>query len=170
MKTVGLAAAACALLAVVTGCGSGPSATATPAAGGDLARANTSLRGGEARPLGKGLTLTASAPKPFVPTSGAFPVVSRAVGFEMTVQNDGTAPYAPTLLSLTASTDDGGTKQVIDSAQGYTGVISDDSVQPGRTVHFQVAFAVPTAKTELVITAQPDPAGTEAVIVFDGQV
>ncbi|MBM7772375.1 hypothetical protein JOD54_002579 [Actinokineospora baliensis] len=175
MKTVAVVAAACALLAATTGCGSAtaysatavavPSSSATP---GELARVSPT-RSGEQIALGNGLTITVSAPKAFVPTGAAFPSVPRAVGFEMTVHNDGSSPYSPTLLSLSAVAGGAASRQVIDSAQGYAGAVGTEDVAPGRSTRFSVAFALPTEKVPVVVTAQPDPAGGAVVTVFDGQ-
>ncbi|GLZ41048.1 hypothetical protein [Actinokineospora sp. NBRC 105648] len=174
MKTVGLAGALCALLVVLTGCGGGPAYTASadqPApstASEELAQSGVPPRSGERRPLGNGLTITLSAPKSFVPADSAYPEAVRAIGFEMTVVNNGTSAYRPTLLSLSAMANGAKTQQVIDSTQGYSGVVGAADVPPGRSTRFSVAFAVPEEKAEVQVSAQPDPAGATMVTVFDG--
>ncbi|PPK68950.1 hypothetical protein V5P93_001320 [Actinokineospora auranticolor] len=178
MKTVGLVAATCALLVVLTGCGGGAAGSAepTPAAGAtsvtdELARADSPVtRSGERRPLAEGLTITVSAPKSFVPSASASAGVEakRAVGFEMTVRNDGPALYRSASLSLTAMVNGELTQQVIDSTQGYTGVVGASDVPPGGSMRFSVAFAVPAETVSVLVSAQPDTAGGPSVTVFDG--
>ncbi|RLK54042.1 hypothetical protein CLV68_6044 [Actinokineospora cianjurensis] len=173
VKIVALVAACCALLVAITGCGSATAYSATVTApvptSADLAGVSQPTRSGEPTALGMGLTITVSAPKSFVPTGSAFPAVSRAVGFEMTVRNDGTSPYSPTLLSLSAVAGGAASRQVVDSAQGYTGAVGAEAVAPGRSTRFLVAFALPPEKASVVVSAQPDPAGAAVVTVFDGQ-
>ncbi|WP_018685095.1 hypothetical protein [Actinokineospora enzanensis] len=178
MKTVVSAVTACALLVAVAGCGSGTAYSEAPqrpptAAGpsDNLARAEVpTSRAEERKPLGNGLTLTISAPRAFAPTQPPSPETPRAVGFDMTVQNDGTTSYRPTLLSLTATADGLQIRQVIDATQGYTGAVGTDDVPPGRSVRFSVAFAVPEERVNMLVSAQPDPSSAAVATVFDGQV
>ncbi len=172
MKTVvGLAAASCALLVVLTGCGGGPAYSATaqhssPTAGEKARAAGPVSRSGDRRELGDGLTIAVSAPKSFVPTASTGSGTPRALGFEMTVENNGTGSYRPTLLSLSAEVNGVVSRQVIDSTQGYTGVVGAADVPPGRSVRFSVAFAVPAEKAAVLVSAQPDPATPTTVTVF----
>ncbi|MCP2305141.1 hypothetical protein [Actinokineospora globicatena] len=175
MKIVALVAVCCALLVAITGCGGATAYSATVAAAApsatptELAGVSQPTRSGEPTALGMGLTITVSAPKSFVPTGAAFPAVRRAVGFEMTVRNEGSSPYSPTLLSLSALANGSASRQVIDSAQGYSGAVGTEAVPPGRSTRFLVAFELPPEKVAVVVSAQPDPAGAAVVTVFDGQ-
>ncbi|EWC58574.1 hypothetical protein UO65_6120 [Actinokineospora spheciospongiae] len=173
MKLARLTAAACAALVAVAGCGADDSAptqapTPPPTTLSDkVARSGgPASRGGERTSLGSGLTITVSEAKSFVPTNSASPPAVRAVGFDMAVENDGPAPYKPTLLSLSATANGTATQQVIDSTQGYTGVVGGPEVKPGETLRFSVAFAVPQEKTWVHIGAAPEPGAGSAVTVF----
>ncbi|MGX7827234.1 hypothetical protein ACTG9Q_19310 [Actinokineospora sp. 24-640] len=172
MKTVGRAAA-CVLLAVLAGCGAAESSTPTSqpltSAPERAARPGTIAPGGELTALGGGLSIAVSPPTSFVPTTSATPAAARAVGFEMTVRNDGTGPYQPTLLALRASVEARETRQVVDSTQGYSGLVGAEEIAPGQSVRFSVAFAVPERKADIRVQAKPDPAASVAVTVFDGE-
>ncbi|SDD72908.1 hypothetical protein [Actinokineospora iranica] len=174
MKTVGLAAATSALVVVLTtsACGGGPAtaqAGASTTTGEKIARSAGPLsRATDRTDLGNGISIVISAPKSFVPTASASPVVPRGVGFDMTLENNGTTPYRPTLLSLSASANGTSIQQVVDSTQGYSGVLGQDEILPGRSARFSVAFAVPAEKAAVRVDAQPDPGHGATVTVFDG--
>ncbi|MGW5053427.1 hypothetical protein [Actinokineospora sp. NPDC004072] len=173
MQTVRRAAAACALLAALAGCGAAASSTPTPDRfAPSVERAEppgATAQGGELTALGDGLSIGVSTPKSFIPTSSASPPAARAVGFEMTVRNDGTAPYRPTLLALTAHVGTQTAKQVVDSTQGYSGLVGTEEIAPGQSMRFSVAFAVPREKAAVRVVARTDPAAPVAVTVFDGE-
>ncbi|MFC5288993.1 hypothetical protein ACFPM7_18220 [Actinokineospora guangxiensis] len=173
MQTVRRALAACAALAVLAGCGAAePDAPARAPLGASDERAalpGAAPAGGELTALGDGLTIAVSAPQSFVPTSSASPAVARAVGFEMTVRNEGAAPYRPTLLALTAHVGADKAQQVVDSTQGYGGLVGAEEISPGQSLRFSIAFAAPAQKTGVRVVAKPDPAATAAVTVFDGE-
>ncbi|MGQ0838002.1 hypothetical protein [Actinokineospora sp.] len=175
MKTVvGLTALACALLVSLAGCGGGPAYSApverpTTGSVAEKARSGGTLsRSGERKVLGNGLSIAISAPKSFVPTASAYPDAPRALGFEITVENDGATAYRPTGLSLAASANGVVAQQVIDSTQGYAGLVGAADVPPGQSVRFSIAFAMPADKATVQISAQPDPAARNLVTVFDG--
>ncbi|GGS43157.1 MULTISPECIES: hypothetical protein [Actinokineospora] len=174
MQTARRAAAACALLAALAGCGAAQSSTPPPEQlAPSVERAEppgSTTQGGALTALGRGLSIAVSAPKSFVPTSSASPAAARAVGFEMTVRNDGDTPYRPTLLALTAHVDSQAVKQVVDSTQGYSGLVGTEEIAPGQSMRFSVAFAVPPEKADVRVVAKPDPAAAVAVTVFDGEV
>lgn len=172
MKTVAVVAAACASLVWLAGCGGAVSPDAArEGSSATVERARAGLpapRSGEPTPLGDGLSIAVSQPVSFVPTGNASPAAERAVGFEMTVRNEGVVAYRPTLLALIASAGDEATRQVIDSTQGYSGVVGAAEIAPGRSMRFSVAFAVPPVKTEVRVHARPDPGRPTVVTVFDG--
>lgn len=173
MHTARRALAACAVLAALAGCGAAGSSTPPPSvqpgsADERAARPGTPPPGGELTALGDGVSISVSAPKSFVPTSSASPAAARAVGFEMTVRNEGVDPYRPTLLSLTAHVGADRTQQVVDSTQGYSGIVGTAVISPGQSLRFSVAFAVPADEAEVTVLAKPNPAASAAVTVFDG--
>jgi hypothetical protein len=173
VKPVALAAVLCSLLVSLAGCNSGPAYSAqadrtAPTSSAERSHSGSSARSGERKPLGNGLSIAVSAPKSFVPTDSAYPKTPRALGFDVTVENNGPAPYRPTLLAIAASANGVATKQVIDSTQGYTGVVGDDEIPPGGTARFSVAFAVPADRLPVQVSAQHDPSVSAMVIVFDG--
>lgn len=172
MQTVRLVAAACALVAALAGCGAAESSTPAPDPLGvsdERAARPGAPAGGELTALGAGLSIAVSAPKSFVPTPSASPAAARAVGFEMTVRNDGAGPYRPTLLALSAHVGAAKAPQVVDSTQGYSGLVGTAEIAPGQSLRFSVAFAVPAEKTGVRVVAKPDPAATDGVTVFDGE-
>ncbi|MFC7613378.1 hypothetical protein ACFQV2_06950 [Actinokineospora soli] len=124
---------------------------------------------GELTALGSGLSIAVSAPRSFVPTPSASPAAARAVGFEMTIRNDGAGPYRPTLLALTAHVGANRAQQVVDSTQGYSGMVGTAEIAPGQSMRFSVAFAVPEQKAGVRVVAKPDPAAEVGVTVFHGE-
>jgi hypothetical protein len=176
VKSVGLAAAACVLLAVTAGCGaegmSRASATLiSPAAEPSEAPAkiaNRVARFGERRAAGESLVVTVSAPKSFVPGDTAYPRAPRAAAFDVTIENQGSNTYRPSQLVVKASTVDGKRlAPVVDAAQGYSGVVGGE-VQPGRTARLTLAFAVTADPVDLVVTVQPNAATATATAEFEG--
>lgn len=168
VKTVGWAAALCALLVLVTGCGSGPAYSEPAAQSLAASAASNPSRSGERSPLGDNLSITVSGATSFVPTDSAYPKSPRAVGFDVTVENHGTTAYRPTVLVLTATADGVAARQVIDSTQGYAGMVGDVEIAPGARARFSVAFAVPAERVSVQVSAQPDPASRSMVMVFEG--
>jgi hypothetical protein len=176
VKTVMVAAVACAL-ALVAACGSGPysdaaqridapSESATSTDTGDSPARRLSRQA-----LGNGLVITVSPPKPFTPTDNAYPKTPRAVAFEMTIDNEGVTAYRPSQLSVTATGDGAAIQQVIDSTQGYPGLDGGtDSVPPGQSTHFSIAFAVPAKQVVIRVAVQPDAANDDTVVVYEGDV
>jgi hypothetical protein len=174
---VRLAVAACVLL-VLTACGapraadddvrqalSTPSPTAAAAERAELGK------GGVVRPLGDGVTLSVSAPTSFTPTDTAYPRAARAVAFELLVDNGSDTVYRPAQLSFVATADGVATDQVIDSTQGYTGVVGAiDEVQPGETLHFAVAFGVARQPCVVRVAVRPASSAQSAIPIFDGTV
>ncbi len=168
VKTVGWAAALCTLLVLVTGCGSGPAYSEPAEQSVAASAAANPSRSGERRPLGDDLSITVSGPISFVPTDSAYPKSPRALGFDVTVENHGTTAYRPTVLVLTATADGATARQVIDSTQGYAGMVGDIEIAPGAKARFSVAFGVPEQRVTLQLSAQPDPASRSMVMVFEG--
>lgn len=118
-----------------------------------------------------GLSVTVSPPKVFTPTDAASPRVPRAVAFDMVIDNEGTAIYRPSQLSVTATAAGATAVQVIDSTQGYTGFVGvDEEVAPGHQVRLAVAFAVPVEPSSFQLVVQPDALDGSRMTVFQGTV
>jgi hypothetical protein len=175
VRTVGLAAVACVLLALVTGCGADVMSTAnanavSPAAAPPAAIADRPAKFGERRPAGNSLVVTVSAPKPFVPGDTAYPRAPRAAAFEIAIENQGSRTYRPSQLMVKAATVDGQAMvAVVDTAQGYNGVVgAGTEVMPGRSTRLTVAFALPADQVDLRVTVQPDATTAVARAEFEG--
>jgi hypothetical protein len=176
VKSVGLAAAACVLLALVSGCGAEAMnrASATgivPAAAPSEPPAKVTSRTakfGEQRAVGEFLLVTVSAPRSFVPGETAYPRAPRAAAFDITIENQGSRSYRPSQLVVKVSSVDGKRMApVVDAVQGYSGVVGGE-VQPGRTTQLTLAFAVPVDPVDLVVTVQPNAGMTTVTADFEG--
>jgi hypothetical protein len=115
-----------------------------------------------------GLTVAVSAPKSFRPSRSAYPQCPRAAAFEISIRNDGDQPYQLSGLSVSATTAGAVAKQVVDSTQGYTGVVdAGKDVQPGRDAQLTLAFAVPDQPAQLRLSVRPASA-SPVVVVYSG--
>ncbi len=179
MPVVRLAVAACVLL-VLTACGAGRAAdnveqalqTPDPTAAAERSDyGTTGPSGPTTKALGDGITLTVSAPTSFTPTDTAYPRADRAVAFAMEVENKSGTIYRPAQLSFVATADGVGIDQVIDSTQGYTGVVGAiDEVLPSQTLRFAVAFGVPPEQCVVRVAVRPQSSAANAIPIFDGTV
>lgn len=176
MPVVRLAVAACLLLAL-TACGAGHAAddgnvrqslrAQTPTA---AAERSDLASGGVVRSLGEGITLSVSEPTSFTPTATAYPRAERAVAFELVINNGSDTVYRPAQLSFVATADGVTTDQIIDSTQGYTGVVGAiDEVRPSERLRLAVAFGVPS-KPCAVRVAVRAASSASAIPIFDGRV
>jgi hypothetical protein len=172
---VRLAVAACVLL-VLTACGARPAtddvrqAVTTPSPSAAAERSELA-QGGVVRSLGEGITLSVSAPISFTPTDTAYPRAVRAVAFELVIDNQSDTVYRPAQLSFAATADGVPTDQVVDSTQGYTGVVGAmDEVPPSHTLRFAVAFGVPKGTCEVRVAVRPVSSAMSAIPIFDGTV
>ena len=172
MPVVRLAVAACVLL-VLTACGAGRAAdnveqslrTPDPTAAAERSDYRA------VKSLGDGITLTVEAPTSFTPTDTAYPRADRAVAFEMVVENKSGTIYRPAQLSFVATADGIAIDQVIDSTQGYTGVVGAiDEVLPSQTLRFAVAFGVPPQQCVVRVAVRPQSSSANAIPIFDGTV
>lgn len=126
---------------------------------------------GLVRSLGEGVTLSVSAPTSFTPTSTAYPRAARAVAFELVIDNGSDTVYRPAQLSFVATADGVSTDQVIDSTQGFTGVVGAiDEVQPEKTLRFSVAFGVPDKPCTVRVAVRAASSSATAIPIFDGRV
>lgn len=179
MKSVGLAAAVCALLASVAGCGAGvmnsasangisPVAAPPQTLEQPVAIADRPAKFGERRPAGESLLVTVSAPKSFVPGEAAYPQARRAAAFEVAIENQGSRTYRPAQLVVQATTRDGlQITPVVDNAQGYTALVGPE-IPPGKSARVTIAFAMPTDPADVRVTVQPDSAAISARAEFEG--
>jgi hypothetical protein len=133
--------------------------TALPAA---AARHRVLDFGGEHRFV-NGVAIAVSVPKSFQPGAGAYPQSVRAAAFEVAVRNDGERPYRLSGLSISATVTGTPAKQVVDSTQGFNGIVdAGKDIPPGRTIRLNLAFAVPDRPAELFLVLRPDGAGEDA--------
>ncbi|GHF15199.1 hypothetical protein GCM10017786_56190 [Amycolatopsis deserti] len=173
MRTPRHAMAALALVAV-TACGAPAQVEGgSTSTGGDVAiqQAVPALRtldfGGQFR-FGDGVAVSVSAPKPFKPSESAYPRSDRAVAFEIIIRNDGDQPYRLSGLSVSATVGDVASKQVVDSTQGYSGIVdAGKDVQPGRDVRLNLAFTAPPEPAEMRLTLRPT-ATSPVIAVYCG--
>lgn len=178
MPVVRVAVAACVLL-VLTACGAGHAADTgdsthqslrAPAPTVAAERADLASDG-LVRSLGDGITLSVSEPTSFTPTDTAYPRAARAVAFELVIDNGSDTVYRPAQLSFVATADGSATDQVIDSTQGYTGVVGAiDEVLPSETLRFAVAFSVPSKPCTVRVAVRPASSASSAIPIFDGTV
>jgi hypothetical protein len=165
-RTPRLLLAGCALLAAVA-CGapaqpgSTPTATSKPSMVRDaLAPAAGALNFGVENTFAGGVAITVSTPKSFQPSPTAYPHCERAAAFEIEVHNGGSEPYRLSGLSVTGSIAGTQAIQVVDSTQGFNGIVdAGKDIYPGRTVRLNLAFAVPPQPAELRLVIRPDTAG-----------
>jgi hypothetical protein len=173
---VRLAVAACVLL-VLTACGAAhgsdsvQQALRTPDPTAAAERSTYGAADGVVKSLDDGITLTVSAPTSFTPTDTAYPPSERAVAFAMVIENKSDTIYRPAQLSFMATADSSPVDQVIDSTQGYTGVVGAiDEVLPNQTLRFAVAFGVPKHECIVRVAVRPQSSAENAIPIFDGAV
>ena len=175
MLVVRLAVAACVLL-VLTACGAGQGADVqqalrTPSPTAAAERSDYLANDSVTKSLGDDIVLTISAPRSFTPTDTAYPKAARAVAFELMIENRSDTVYRPAQLSFVATVDGEATDQVIDSTQGYTGVVGAiEQVLPSQTLRFAVAFGVPDRPCVVRVAVRPESAAVNAIPIFDGTV
>jgi hypothetical protein len=171
-----LAAAACAL-PLLAGC-SGPYSDAAQQLEPLSVRPSTTTAG-PTEPLARpddhrvvvdGLAITRSAPKSFTPTDSAYPRAQRAVAFELIIVNEDTDDYQPSQLSITATVRGAAAPQVVDSTQGYTGLVGADAVRPGQSLRIAIAFAVPTERADVRLLVAPRAMDGARVTLYTGTV
>jgi hypothetical protein len=174
---VRLAVAACVLL-VLAACGTGraseeaPSSLESPSLSAAAERSEyQAARGVVTRPIWDDVTLAVSAPTSFTPTDEAYPKAARAVAFELVIDNRSDTVYRPEQLSFVATADGMAVDQVIDTTQGYSGVIGTaDELQPSQTARFSIAFGVPDQPCVVRVAVRPDSSSASAIPIFDGTV
>lgn len=112
-----------------------------------------------------------STPTSFTPTQEAYPKATRAVAFELVIDNQSDAVYRPAQLSFVATADGLPTDQVIDTTQGYSGVTGTaDEVLPKQTMRFSVAFGVPEQPCAVRVAVRPATTADSAIPIYDGTV
>ena len=176
MPVVRLAVAACLLL--LTACGAGHAADggtarqSLSAPDPSVASERSDLSSGErVKSLGEGITLSVSEPTSFTPTATAYPRAERAVAFDLVIDNGSDTVYRPAQLSFVATADGLAADQVIDSTQGYTGVVGAvEDVQPDKTLRFAIAFEVPAKPCTVRVAVRAASSAASAIPIFDGTV
>jgi hypothetical protein len=174
VPVVRLAVAACVLL-VLAACGTKPAADETrqslhePTLSAAAERSDSLATGGITRSLGDDITISVSAPTSFKPTPEAYPKAARAVAFELVLHNRGDIIYRPAQLSFVATADGLTADPLVDSTQGYTGVIgATDQVLPSQSLRFAVAFSVPDRPCVVRVAVRPQATSGNAIPIFDG--
>jgi hypothetical protein len=176
VPVVRLAVAAC-LLLLLTACGAGHAADDparqsmhTPAPSAAAERSDLSS-GEQLTSLGEGITLSVSEPTSFTPSATAYPRAARAVAFDLVIDNGSDTVYRPAQLSFVATADGVSADQVIDSTQGYTGVVGAiEEVPPNDTVRFAIAFEVPSKPCTVQVAVRAASSAASAIPIFDGTV
>ncbi|WP_034274118.1 hypothetical protein [Haloechinothrix halophila] len=171
-------AIACALLAgVVAG------ATACESAEGDAAEDSTSASpssDGPAPGTGEqafgdrftflnGLSVTVSRPKSFTPSDTAYPDSPRAVAFEIVIQNGTEWPYHLSDLSITTWIGGDQSPELIDTTQGYNGIVDIDAEVPvARKTRMTLAYAADRDADAVRLRIRPKP-DASATVTYVGQ-
>ncbi len=177
MPVVRLAVAACLLL--LTACGAGHAAddpTARQSVGAPdptvaAERSDLSSSGERVTSLGEGVTLSVSEPTSFTPTATAYPRAERAVAFDLVIDNGSDTVYRPAQLSFVATADGVTVDQVIDSTQGYPGVVGAiEEVRPDKSLRFAIAFEVPAKPCTVRVAVRAASSAASAIPIFDGTV
>jgi hypothetical protein len=172
---VRLAVAACVLL-VLAACGTSRASDAAhqaltnPAPADAAQESGYQPRGEVTRSIVEDVTLSVSTPTLFTPTEEAYPKAVRAVAFELVLDNQSDTVYRPAQLSFVATADGVPVDQIIDSTQGYSGVMGTDEVLPSQTLRFSVAFGVPEQTCVVRVTVRPETAATHVIPLFDGTI
>ena len=110
--------------------------TASAEAGGDIGLF------GQTYQWSDGLEVTVSAPEPFTPSeTAAVDEAPAFVRFTITIANNTSATFEPTLFTVGVQSGDREGSQVFDSANGLTGTPST-AVLVGRQSTFEVGFGV----------------------------
>jgi hypothetical protein len=139
---------------------------AQPAKG--VSAAEHDLTFGDSHTFNDGVSITVSSPKSFQPSASAYPHTGRAAAFEIGVSNDGSEPYRLSELTVTGLVNGVAATQVVDSTQGYTGIIdAGRDIPPGKSVWVNLAFAVPGAPTQLRLQLKPDDSAP-AMVTYCG--
>ena len=169
-RTPRLVLAVCALFAAVA-CGAQVQAASAPAALGPAPEVqgplppSGTLKFGVRHTFADGIAVTVSAPKSFQPSPAAYPASARAAAFEIEVTNSGSEPYRLSGFTVTATVAGTQAIQVVDSTQGFNGVIdAGKDITPGRSVRMNLAFAVPPQAAELRMVLRPDTASPVSAI------
>ncbi|TDV52215.1 hypothetical protein CLV71_105347 [Actinophytocola oryzae] len=93
------------------------------------------------------------------------------MAFELVIDNQSDTVYRPAQLSFVATVDGTTTDQVIDTTQGYSGVMgTDDEVLPSQTLRFSVAFGVHEQPCAVRVAVRPESAAASAIPIFDGTI
>ncbi|MPY78333.1 MAG: hypothetical protein GEV04_07525 [Actinophytocola sp.] len=177
-KPVRVAVACALLVGVVTGvtaCESAAEGDAT----GDSTSAHPSSIGptpgtneqafGDQFTFGNGLSITVSRPTSFTPSKTAYPEAPRAVAFEIVIDNGTEWAYYLSDLSITAWVGGEESPELIDTTQGYNGIVDISTEVPvASKTRMTLAYAAErdTDMVRLRIRPKPD---TSATVTYVGQ-
>jgi hypothetical protein len=170
MFTTGLLslAVACGVPAAHDGTAALGAAGSPAGAGATAAPAGNDLEFGADHRFATGLTISVGAPTSFRPSPAAYPQSPRGAAFDVQLTNDGSTTYKLSGLAVTATSGGNPVQQVVDTAQGFTGITdAGKDVLPGRSVHLTLAFAVPREQTQLRLQIRPS-ANDATVVTYCG--
>lgn len=178
----------CALLAGIAGCGAAAeggavhgadnamSAESAESAGATVSSGAAERSGPSERAFGQpytfpsGLSITVSRPKSFTPSKTAYPSAPRAIGFEITIKNGTEQPYTLSEISITATVDGELSPEMIDSTQGYNGIVDlGTQVSVNHKIRLTLAYVAKPDVASIYLRLRPhrnDP--TTAVYVGRG--
>lgn len=163
MREPWMIAAGCALIAALSACGisEGDAAERSKISSSTTTAEHSTSEEyefGREHLFADGLSVTVSKPKSFEPSSTAEPRVDRALAFVITIANGTDRRYRMSDISVTASADGEPCREVIDSTQGYNGIIDAGLDLPvAKRVRMTLAFAAKKEPSALRLEVRPDP-------------
>lgn len=158
----------CALLAGIAGCGAsaeegaGPGAENAESAAASASSPAAEQAGSSERAFGQpytfpsGLSVTVSRPKPFTPSKTAYPSAPRAVGFEISLKNGTDQPYTLSEISISTLVDGELSPEMIDSTQGYSGIVDlGTQVSGHHKIRLTLAYVAKPEVTSISLRLRP---------------
>ena len=174
MRTPSRVAIACAMLA---GAIAGASACGAPAQGDAAERGSAAAQSstderafGDQYTFHNGLTVRVSRPTSFTPSKTAYPNAYRAIAFEIVIVNGTEWPYHLSDLSITTSIGGEESAELIDTTQGYNGIVDISAEVPvASKTRMTLAYVAPRQPDDIRLAFRPDP-DTTATAIFVGRV
>lgn len=119
---------------------------------------------GQPHDFGNNVVVAISAPVAFGP-AGSGGAAARSVVLSVTITNCGTAAYQPDRsVYAPSATFNGRPLHPIPPPGGTVDTPKTAAIEPGRSVGYRVAYALPTQSGELHLTLRPNPNAAQAVI------
>ena len=124
---------------------------------------------GERRDIVRGLSVTITPPRSLTTSDTAYPAMTRAAVFQLTIDNHTALPYRPSQFLVKASISGKPTEEVVDSGQGLGGLNSANQiVSQGKCTTLTLAFAMPPTAAPLRITVQLNATDAGPTLVYQG--